>query len=339
MSFPEILGFDRLTFFVRDLMYWRDWFCTRLGGVVVATQPGQVVLGCGGVTLALTQPFSGSRAGAYLAEHPEGVGDVAFRVEDLAQVRACLSGVELLEEGMDFLTIRGVAEVSHTFRVGTPRVGTTRVGAAQAECGFAGIDHVVINVGSGRMQAVSAWYQRVLGWSVRERYTIAGEASALHSCVLVNATGTVQVPINEPASLNSQVQEFLDYNRGAGVQHVALASRDIFADVSRLQAGGLTFLEAPSDYYRNRPWLSSYGTRLQALGILVDLDPNLPEQRLLQVFTQPIFQEPTFFFEVIQRLGQRVGFGAGNFQALFTAIEREQARRQPVEHFGGDRGC
>ncbi len=290
----EILALDHLTFYVSKPEFWRDWFCKVWGFVRVGMQAVQ----SGNVTFVIVdQP-------EYLSHHPAGVGDLCFVVKDLAAVRD-LPEVQILSQTAEQITIRAIADVTHTF-VQTPQF------SAQT-AGFMGLDHVVFNVPTGTMTELSAWYQKNFGWSIQAHYQISGEHTALRSCVLVNATGTVQIPLNESASPHSQVQEFLEHNRGAGVQHVALGSGAITDDVRRLRERGVKFLMATAE------------SDLDA-GILIDRHPQYPEQYLLQIFTQPIFGEPTFFFELIQRCGQRQGFGEANFRALFTAIEQEQQR-------------
>ncbi|WP_072016038.1 VOC family protein [Leptolyngbya sp. KIOST-1] len=173
--------------------------------------------------------------------------------------------------------------------------------------------------------------------------------SGLRSQVLAHPQGKAQLPINEPATANSQVQEFLDHNRGGGVQHVALHTTDIVQTVGQLRAGGVRFLAVPPSYYetlRRRPgystqddmegdWLRQREAAIAQLEILVDWEPHRPQARLLQTFTQPLLNIPTVFFELIQRQVVQVqeeavqaqGFGERNFQALFEAIEREQLKR------------
>jgi 4-hydroxyphenylpyruvate dioxygenase len=158
---------------------------------------------------------------------------------------------------------------------------------------------------------------------------VATEYSALMSKVMQDGAGKVKLPINEPAEgkRKSQIQEFLDYYQGPGVQHLALATDDILGAVGRLRANGIEFLRVPAAYYEElASRVGPIAEPLEALaelGILVDRDD---EGYLLQIFTRPVGDRPTLFFEIIERRGSR-GFGRGNFKALFEAIEREQARR------------
>jgi 4-hydroxyphenylpyruvate dioxygenase len=204
-----------------------------------------------------------------------------------------------------------------------------------------GIDHIVLNVPAGELDAAVAWYREIFDFQVEQTFTINTDRSGLFSKALISACGNIRFNINEPSSPNSQVQEFLDLNRGAGIQHIALHTDNIFETVDRLQQQGVEFLPIPTTYYdrlkiRDRSWIESLLTsnELQAierLQILVDWSKDAPKSLLMQTFTKPIFEQPTFFFEIIERRvdsstgGNRAqGFGAGNFQALFEAVERHQ---------------
>lgn len=201
------------------------------------------------------------------------------------------------------------------------------------DAGLLYIDHCVGNVGWNRMNPTIKWYEDVMGFvnilSFDDKQ-INTEYSALMSKVMSNGNGFVKFPINEPAEgkKKSQIEEYLDYYEGEGVQHVAIATKDIIATVRDLKARGVEFLSAPpSAYYEELPArvgkIDEDIAPLQELGILVDCDE---EGYLLQLFTKPVEDRPTLFFEIIQRKGAQ-SFGAGNFKALFEAIEREQAKR------------
>lgn len=198
-----------------------------------------------------------------------------------------------------------------------------------------GIDHGVLNVPAGELERTVAWYERVLGFTPGQRFTITTPHSGLRSQVLIHPHSGAKLPINEPTTPNSQIQTFLDHNGGAGVQHLALETTDIVGTVIRLRRGGVTFLPVPATYYaqlerRLPPALRSFDwSALARYGILIDWQGDRAPSPLLQIFTTPLFREPTFFFEVIQRQlltpGNRAeGFGEGNFRALFEAIERDQ---------------
>ncbi|WP_343556580.1 4-hydroxyphenylpyruvate dioxygenase [Sphingobacterium sp.] len=202
-----------------------------------------------------------------------------------------------------------------------------------SETGLLYVDHCVGNVGWNKMNETVKWYQDVMGFvnilSFDDKQ-INTEYSALMSKVMSNGNGYVKFPINEPAEgkKKSQIEEYLEFYEGEGVQHAALATKDIVATVKALKARGVEFLGAPPEaYYDMLPErvgkIDEEIRIIQELGILVDRDE---EGYLLQIFTKPVEDRPTLFYEIIQRKGAQ-SFGAGNFKALFEAIEREQERR------------
>ena len=196
---------------------------------------------------------------------------------------------------------------------------------------------MVGNVGWGQMNTWVKWYEYVMGFENFLSFDdkqIHTEYSALMSKVMSNGNGRIKFPINEPAKgkKRSQIEEYLDFYEGAGIQHIAVATDDIIKAVSQLKVRGVEFLSTPPEaYYKAVPGrLEEYSHELREdietlknLGIMIDADE---EGYLLQIFTKPLQDRPTLFFEIIQRMGAR-GFGAGNFKALFESIEREQANR------------
>jgi 4-hydroxyphenylpyruvate dioxygenase len=195
-----------------------------------------------------------------------------------------------------------------------------------------GIDHIVGNVELGAMEEWVSYYEKVFGMTEMIHFTdeaISTEYSALMSKVVTNGDGRVKFPINEPAEgkKKSQIDEYLEFYEGAGAQHIALTTKDIIKTVAELRARGIRFLNTPETYYEEVPErvgeINERLEDLQRLGILVDRDD---EGYLLQIFTAPLGDRPTIFFELIERHGAR-GFGEGNFKALFEAIEREQEKR------------
>ncbi len=194
------------------------------------------------------------------------------------------------------------------------------------------IDHMVGNVGWGEMNNWVAFYRDVMGFQLYQHFDdkdISTEYSALMSKVMSNGNGRVKFPINEPAEgkKKSQIEEYLEFYHGPGVQHIAMATGDIIATVSKLRSQGIDFLRVPTTYYEDLEKrcgkIDEPVDQLAELGILVDRDD---EGYMLQIFTKPVEDRPTLFYEVIQRKGSR-SFGKGNFKALFEAIEREQAAR------------
>lgn len=198
--------------------------------------------------------------------------------------------------------------------------------------GLAAIDHIVTNVYLGEMNYWARWFEQVMGFSQLTHFTdkdISTEYSALMSKVMENGSGRVKFPINEPAEgrRKSQIDEYLDYYCGPGVQHIAMNTKDICDTVRKLRRRDIDFLRVPDTYYEDLKErvgkIDEDFEELKELGILVDRDED---GYLLQIFTQPMQDRPTLFFEVIERHGSR-GFGVGNFKALFVSLEREQARR------------
>ena len=199
---------------------------------------------------------------------------------------------------------------------------------------FQAVDHVVGNVELGAMDHWVEFYNRVMGFTNMAEFVgadIATDYSALMSKVVANGNHRVKFPLNEPAvgKKKSQIDEYLEFYGGPGAQHVALATNDILGTVDALRAAGIEFLATPDSYYEDPELRARIGNvrapveELQRRGILVDRDED---GYLLQIFTKPIGDRPTVFFELIERHGS-LGFGIGNFKALFEAIEREQARR------------
>jgi 4-hydroxyphenylpyruvate dioxygenase len=198
--------------------------------------------------------------------------------------------------------------------------------------GLADIDHIVINVDLGKMDEWADFYSSVMNFHQLQQFTsddISTKYSALMSKVLQNSTGRIKFPINEPAQgyRKSQIQEYLDFYRGPGVQHIALKTNNIIQTVRQLRSNGIEFLHTPGAYYDNLHQrigqIDEDLKVLRELNILIDRDS---QGYLLQIFTKPLTDRPTIFFEIIQRKGAQ-GFGNGNFKALFEAIEREQGAR------------
>lgn len=300
-----------------------------------------------------------SHIAAHVLRHGDGVKDVAFRVDDCKAVyhRAVRAGavpvakptVHNSHQGTCVLaTVQAAYEGTwHTFVERREYKGDFLPGYVRVEdpdpqldlvqpVGLRFIDHCVANQPDGQMENVVQWYVDKLGfhrfWSVDDKQ-LHTEYSSLRSIVVADYYERVKMPINEPAQgmRKSQIQEFVEYYDGPGIQHIALNTSDIVTSVSRLRQRGVAFIRVPDTYYvdlKRRLGKSSMKVaedlnKLQALGILVDFDET---GYLLQIFTKPVQDRPTLFLEIIQRRSH-VGFGVGNFKSLFEAIEREQALR------------
>jgi 4-hydroxyphenylpyruvate dioxygenase len=288
--------------------------------------------------------------------HGDGIVDIALEVPDVDRCirHARAQGATVLEEPHDVAdehgTVRLAAiatygETRHTLvdrsRYTGPylpgyvaRTSTHRKPAGAPKRLFQALDHVVGNVELGRMDEWVAFYHRVMGFTNMAEFIgddIATDYSALMSKVVASGNHRVKFPLNEPAigKKRSQIDEYLEFYGGPGAQHLALATNDIVRTVDALRDAGVEFLPTPDSYYTDPALRARIGKvrvpieELQARGILVDRDED---GYLLQIFTKPIGDRPTVFFELIERHGS-LGFGKGNFQALFEALEREQAKR------------
>lgn len=306
----------------------------------------------GNIRLVLTAPLnSSSPIAKHVARHGDGVKDIAMDVEDVDRAyketvkRGAVSVREPHDVSDEDGTIRMAAiktygDTIHTFVDRTQYKGLFMPGFVAIDSpykhvesvGVQFVDHMVGNVELGKMNEWVDFYRDVMGFSQYIHFDdkdISTEYSALMSKVMAGGRGMIKFPINEPAEgkKKSQIEEFLDFYEGPGVQHIALLTGDIIDTVTKLQDKGLDFLTVPTTYYEELE--SRVGKidepidKLAELGILVDRDD---EGYLLQIFSKPIVDRPTLFFEIIQRKGAR-GFGKGNFKALFEAIEREQERR------------
>ena len=199
--------------------------------------------------------------------------------------------------------------------------------------GLQRIDHIVGNVPTGQMNYWANYYQQVFGFDILIEFSeedIRTDNSSLASKVMKNKSLSIKLPINEPGDgpRKSQIQEYLDFNNGAGVQHIALYTDNIVETIQQLRANEVSFITVPASYYQLQqeryPHLKIDWVSLQKLGILIDKEQD---GYLLQLFTQPVQDRPTLFFEIVQRVDGAIGFGHGNFKALFESIEREQAAR------------
>ncbi len=356
----KLTGFHHVEFFVSNVLQ-AAYYYQRVWGFKVQAYQGletgvrdraSLVLQQGKVRLVLTAPLQpDGEINSFINRHGDGVRNVAFGTDDAAAAysMALAGGAESVaapeprsdEHGSVVIaTIRAYDNVLHSFVQSNGYTGPFLPGFGEysgpdissGDVGLKIIDHVVHNMPDGRMESQVQFYQDTLGmhrfWTVDDK-DIRTEYTSLRSIVVANGNEVVKMPVNEPAEglKKSQIQEFIDFNIDAGVQHVALLTGDIIATIGQLRANGVDFLEVPDTYYeeladRVGP-LDEDMDVLRKLRILVDRDED---GYLLQLFTKPVQGRPTFFFEVIQRKGSR-SFGKGNFKALFEAIEQEQARR------------
>ncbi|HVW32992.1 MAG TPA: 4-hydroxyphenylpyruvate dioxygenase [Acidimicrobiia bacterium] len=356
---PRLGGIDHIEFWVGNARASAAFFASCYGFEIVAyagpetgvTDRVSYVLAQGDVPFVVTAGIvPSSPIVAHVAAHGDGVRDVAFLVDNAAAAYGAVTargglGVvapHVVSDASGRIVRASVAtygETRHSFIERDDYLGLFAPGyeappLAQPvgpEVGITRIDHVVANVELGRLDEWVAFYHRVFGFDSLVHFdddTISTEYSALMSTVVWDGSKVV-LPINEPAEgrRKSQIEEYLDWYGGPGVQHIALRTDDIVTTVAALRDRGVRFLRVPAEYYDDAkvrmagidlPW-----EQLAELGILADRDQ---EGYLLQVFTETMGDRPTLFFEIIERAGAR-GFGAGNFKALFEAIEREQERR------------
>ncbi len=313
------------------------------------------VLRQGDITFVLASPLHADHPdAARLAQHGDGVQSIALEVDDvtaafetaIARGAKPASPPSVVEDDSgiyEMAAIHAYGDTTHTlvnrsryhgifapgFQALEPDRYTSRV---FQPVGLRVIDHIVANVEEGKMAEWVDYYSKIMGFSLLASFDdkdISTDYSALMSKVVADGRGRIKFPINEPAKgrRRSQIEEFLDFHGGPGVQHIALATPNIIESVRAMAANDVSFLKVPHEYYELLPErvgaIKEDIDDLASLGILVDRDE---EGYLLQIFTKPVEDRPTLFFEIIQRRGAR-SFGKGNFKALFQAIELEQGRR------------
>ncbi|MFC0603220.1 4-hydroxyphenylpyruvate dioxygenase [Winogradskyella pulchriflava] len=363
-DFLPLLGTDYVEFYVGNAKQSAHFYKTAFGfqsyaykGLETGSKDTvSYVLKQDKIRLVLTTPLNSSNPiNEHIVKHGDGVKVVALWVDDARKSyeettsRGAKSYMEPTVETDEYgevvkAGIYTYGETVHMFVERKNYNGVFMPGFTKWESdynpepvGLKYIDHMVGNVGWGEMNTWVKWYEDVMGFvnflSFDDKQ-IHTEYSALMSKVMSNGNGRIKFPINEPAEgkKRSQIEEYLDFYEGPGVQHIAVATDDIINTVSALRARGVEFLSIPpEEYYRAVPGrLEEFSHELRedietlkGLGIMIDADE---EGYLLQIFTKPVEDRPTLFFEIIQRMGAR-GFGAGNFKALFESIEREQAKR------------
>ncbi|MGQ0625774.1 MAG: 4-hydroxyphenylpyruvate dioxygenase [Sporichthyaceae bacterium] len=360
IDFP-LTGLDHLRFEVGNARQAAHYYSTAFGMRVIAYRgpeqgfrdAAEYVLAAGDARFVIAGSLRpNTDLAAHVAEHGDGVRDVALAVWDVPRAfeLACARGAHPLAEPVEssddygrVLTaaIGAYGQTRHTLIDRSAYTGAFAPGFVARPPilrprmpVFTDIDHVVGNVELGRMDEWVNFYRRVMGFTNMAEFVgadIATEYSALMSKVVADGTRKVKFPLNEPAvgKKRSQIDEYLDFYRGPGVQHVALVTADILGSVDAMRASGVEFLATPPSYYDDPQLRARIGEvrvpvrELKARGILVDRDED---GYLLQIFTRPVQDRPTVFFELIERHGA-TGFGKGNFKALFEAIEREQDAR------------
>jgi 4-hydroxyphenylpyruvate dioxygenase len=358
-DFLPLNGTDYVEFYVGNARQAAYYYRTAFGMKLIAyagpetgvRDHASYVLEQGKVRFVLTTALrSDSEIAAHVHKHGDGVRAIALWVDDAADAwrettsrgaRSVNQPAELSDEHgrVTMASIAAYGDTLHTFVERKDYHGTFLPGyqpmpedLVARPVGLQHIDHIVGNVGWHAMNEWVDFYSHVMGFSLYQHFDdndISTEYSALMSKVMANATGYVKFPINEPAEgrRKSQIEEYLDFYNGPGVQHMALATNDILSTVEKMQQQGVNFLTIPHSYYTQLQdrvgKIDEPLEELEHLGILVDRDN---EGYMLQIFTRPVEDRPTVFFEVIQRKGSR-SFGKGNFKALFEAIEREQATR------------
>ena len=358
-DFLPLNGTDYVEFYVGNARQAAYFYRAAFGMKLVAyagpetglRDRASYVVEQGKVRFVLTTPLRPDNSIAdHIARHGDGIKDIALWVDDATSAwlettrRGARSVREpwILEDKQGTVTMASIAtygDTIHTFverknyrGIFLPGFQPVTHDAVVRPVGLKYIDHVVGNVGWNEMNAMVDFYRDVMGFEMFQSFDdkdISTEYSALMSKVMSNGNGRVKFPINEPAEgrKKSQIEEYLDFYQGPGAQHLALATDDILTTVGRLREQGVEFLRVPETYYEELEkrvgHIDEPVEELKRLNLLVDRDE---EGYLLQIFTRPVEDRPTVFFEIIQRKGGR-SFGKGNFKALFEAIEREQGLR------------
>ncbi|WP_310430160.1 4-hydroxyphenylpyruvate dioxygenase [Chamaesiphon sp. VAR_48_metabat_135_sub] len=332
---------DCIHFYVVDATRTRDLLVQQMGlrylGGKINEHTIEYLVGNYHLLFSIASPLnSASPVADYLQLHPSGVRNISFRVPDLDEMRRKIDrlGIEILavsSEADEFpwLTVRGWGSIDHTIIQASSELTDSTITLDES---ITGIDHLVLNVAVGELEPAALWYRDLFDFQVHQTFDIHTQKSGLTSQALVSACGKIRFNINQPSSSNSQIQQFLNTNRGAGIQHIALQTHDIFTTIDRMQQQKLAFLPIDRTYYtqlqiraktaQQQSLTDDEWQKLQRLQVLMDWTESAPEALLLQIFTQPIFESPTFFFEVIERRNLAKGFGQGNFQSLFEAIEQ-----------------
>ena len=354
----KIYDFNHIECYVGNAKQSLYYYCLVMGFKVIAYKGPETgnkdsssyVLKNNRIIIVLTSPVNSShKSNEWINKHGDGVYDISFLVDDANEAyESCLSrGARAAyppryDDNNSYCSagIKTYGDVIHSFVSKKKYKGVWAPGFVEMnepnlevrDTGLVRIDHIVGNVEENKMDYWKEYYENIFGFTnfiVFDDSDISTRYSSLKSRVMRSENWKVKLPINEPANglKKSQIQEYLDFNNGPGVQHVAFLTTDISNTINTLRKNGMDFLKVPITYYdelNNRVGnIDEDINKIKELNILVDRDD---EGYLLQLFSKPVQDRPTLFYEFIQRKGSR-GFGQGNFQALFEAIEREQERR------------
>ena len=355
----KIKGFDHCEFYVGNAKQTAHFYQTTMGFELIAYRGLETgirdkvsyVLNQNKINLVITSPLQkNTLIGSHIDRHGDGVKDVSFTVDNAEMAwkesidRGAKSALEPLEikdnDGEAVISaIQTFGDTTHTFIERKNYKGSFLPGfksfkksSKHISASLIHIDHVVGNQPDGQMKEICKFYEKIFGWhrfwTVDDK-DINTNYSSLRSIVMANDNEKIKIPINEPADglKKSQIQEFIDYYETAGIQHWAFSTKDIIETVRLMRKNGIEFLPTPATYYEKLTDRVGHIDEdldiLSKLGILVDSDEN---GYMLQIFTKPLQDRPTLFFEIIQRKGSN-SFGKGNFKALFESIEREQQKR------------
>ena len=359
MNKYNIKAFDHCELYVGNAKQAAYYYRNALGFTPIAhcgletgnRQKVSYVMEQNQVRFLLTSPLvSNTDIGRHLDKHGDGVKDISLTVDNAEEAwketikngAESVSKPKLIEDSngeVIVATIKNYGDTTHTFVERNKYKGPFLPGYQEMDIlkntsysGITHIDHIVGNQSEGEMKVVCEFYEKIFGWhrfwSVDDK-DISTKYSSLKSVVMANKNEKIKMPINEPANglKKSQIQEYIDFYGGPGVQHIAMSTKNIIDTVKKLKSNGVEFLPTPKSYYTNLKQrvgdISEDLNEISKLGILIDKDEK---GYMLQIFTKPIQDRPTLFFEIIQRKGSN-SFGKGNFKALFESIEREQIQR------------
>ena len=359
MNKYNIKAFDHCELYVGNAKQAAYYYRNALGFTPIAhcgletgnRQKVSYVMEQNQVRFLLTSPLvSNTDIGRHLDKHGDGVKDISLAVDNAEEAwketikngAESVSKPKLIQDShgeVIVATIKTYGDTTHTFVERNNYKGPFLPGYEGIDIlentsysGITHIDHIVGNQSEGEMKVVCEFYEKIFGWhrfwSVDDK-DISTKYSSLKSVVMANKNEKIKMPINEPANglKKSQIQEYIDFYGGPGVQHIAMSTKNIIDTVKKLKSNGVEFLPTPKSYYTNLKQrvgdISEDLNEISKLGILIDSDEK---GYMLQIFTKPIQDRPTLFLEIIQRKGSN-SFGKGNFKALFESIEREQIQR------------